>query len=296
MGSGYWEQIAVLASINAIVALGFYVTFLTGQLSAAHAAFIGVGAYAAGLLSMKLGFPFLVAVLTASMASALVAAVLAGLLRRLTGMFLAIGTLAFAEIVIVLLKNSPALGGALGINGVPLRTTLWHVLAVLIVLVAVFWKLDGSRIGLRFRAVRDDAKAAAAMGIDVVRTRIVAFAFGGFLCGLGGALQVHYLGVMEPDDLGFAMTVSLLLFTVVGGRDYFAGPILGAILFTVLPELLRVSARGRLAIFSTLLVLIVILWPDGLIKRPVFWSFRWNRNQGRESSRDGSVDAPLKVK
>ena len=296
MGSGYWEQIAVLASINAIVALGFYVTFLTGQLSAAHAAFIGVGAYGAGLLTMKLGVPFLVAVLTASLASAFVAAVLAGLLRRLTGMFLAIGTLAFAEIMIVVLKNAPALGGALGINGVPLRTTIWHVLAVLIVLVVVFWKLDGSRVGLRFRAVREDAKAAAAMGIDVGRTRIVAFACGGFLCGLGGALQVHYLGVMEPDDLGFAMTVSLLLFTVIGGRDYFAGPIFGAILFTVLPELLRVSARGRLAIFSTLLVLIVILWPDGLIKRPVFWSFRRDKNQGRESSRDGAVDAPLKVK
>lgn len=274
MSGGYWEQVAIMVCINAIVALGFYATFLTGQLSAAHAAFMGIGAYTAGMLTMRAGVPFLPAVLLGALLAALTAALLVSALRRLSGMFLAIATLAFSEILIVTLKNTRALGGALGLNGVPLSTSFWYVAVTLGILVIVFLRLENTRFGLGFRAVRDDEKAAAAAGIDVIQMRIVAFAIGGFLCGLGGALQVHYLGVMEPDDLGFAVTVALLLYVVVGGRDYFLGPIVGAAIFTVLPELLRISSRGRVFIFSLLLILIVILRPDGLIRRPVFWRRR----------------------
>lgn len=280
MGGGYWEQVAILVCINAIVALGFYATFLSGQLSAAHAAFMGIGGYTAGTLTMKAGVAFIPAALLGALLAAAAAALLVSSLRRLSGMFLAIATLAFAEILIVALKNTRALGGALGLNGVPLVTTIWHVVAVLGLLVIVFLRFEDTRLGLGFRAIRDDAKAAAASGIDVIGMRIMAFALGGFLCGLGGALQVHYLGVMEPDELGFGMTVALLLYVVVGGRDYFLGPIVGAAIFTVLPELLRVSIRGRLFIFSLMLILIVILRPDGLIKRPVFW---WPRRTGSDA-------------
>lgn len=296
MAGGYWEHIAVLACINGIVALGFYITFLTGQLSAAHATFIGIGGYTAGILTMKAGVPFIAAIFIAPAFSALVAALLAVSLRQLSGMFFAIGTLAFSEIVIVVLKNTRSLGGSLGLSGVPLKTTIWHAVIALAVTAFIFLRLENSRYGVGFRAVRDDAKAASAIGIDVLRMRVLAFAFGGFLCGFGGALQMHYLGVMEPDELGFAMTIALLLFTVVGGRDYFAGPILGAAVFTVLPELLRVSARGRLAIFSTLLILIVIARPDGLIKRPVFWSIRRAKASGQDLTQDAAGGAEFKVK
>ncbi len=291
MGSGYWEQIAILICINAIIALGFYTTFLTGQLSAAHAAFMGIGAYCAGLLTMKAGVPFVPAAFAGALLAAVAAALLVSALRRLSGMFLAIATLAFAEVVIITLKNTRALGGALGLTGVPLAMTFWHAAAVLAVLVVVFLRLENTRLGLGFRAIRDDAKAAAASGIEVLQMRIVAFAAGGFLCGLGGALQIHYLGVMEPDELGFAMTVSLLLYVVVGGRDYFLGPILGAAIFTVLPELLRVSSRGRLLIFSAILILIVILRPDGLVRRPVFWHCWRSRRDANGATNGGSTRA-----
>lgn len=274
MGGGYWEHVAALAGINAIVALGFYVTFLTGQLSAAHAAFMGIGGYAAGTLTMKAGIPFPVAVLFGALLASAAALLVVSALRRLSGMFLAIATLGFAEIVIVLLKNSSFLGGALGLTGVPLETTVWHIAAVLALVMLAFARFERSRFGLGFRAIRDDPKAAAATGIDVMRMRLLAFALGGFLCGIGGGLYVHYLGVMEPDELGFYMTVALLLFVVVGGRDFFLGPVVGAIIFTVLPELLRVTSRGRLLIFSIVLVLVVIARPDGLIRRPVFWRWR----------------------
>lgn len=272
MAGGYWEHIATLSALNAIMALGFYVTFLTGQLSAAHGAFIGIGAYGAGMLATKFAAPYPLGVVAGAAIAAVAAAVVASALRRLSGMFLAIGTLAASEILIVVVKNTPSLGGALGISGIPLRTTIWIALLVLAAVALGLHMLEKAGVGLAFRAVRDDAKAASAIGIDVARTRVVAFACGGFLCGLGGALQVHYLGVMEPDELGFATSVALILFTIVGGRDYFLGPIFGAVLFTVLPELLRVSARGRLAIFSVLLVLLVILRPDGFVRRPLFLS------------------------
>jgi branched-chain amino acid transport system permease protein len=126
MEIGYWQHIATLGGIQAILALGFYITFLSGQFSAAHAAFMGVGAYSAGLLSSRLGLPFPMAVLLGALAAALAAALLAGLLRQLSGMILAIATLAFAEILIVVLKNNATVGGSLGLTGVALQTTLWR--------------------------------------------------------------------------------------------------------------------------------------------------------------------------
>jgi branched-chain amino acid transport system permease protein len=275
MDIGYWQHIATLGGIQAILALGFYITFLSGQFSAAHAAFMGVGAYAAGLMSSRLGLPFPLAVLLGALTAALTAALLAGLLRQLSGMILTIATLAFAEILIVVLKNNATLGGSLGLTGVALQTTLWQVLAVLLVLVLAFLRFEDSRLGISFRAVRDETTGAAAMGIDLARTRIMAFALGGFLCGIAGGLQVHYLGVIEPDEIGFYATVALMMFVVVGGRDYFCGPILAAFVFTALPELLRVTSRGRVAIFSFILIMIVILKPAGVIPRPVYW--RWRR-------------------
>lgn len=271
MNAGYIEHVLVICGIQAIAALGFYVTFLSGQFSAAHAALMGIGGYVAGMLTLKAGVPFPAAMLAASLAASFVATALCTALKRLSGMIFAIATLAFAEVVIVLLKNSPAVGGALGLSGVALETTLWHVLALLGLLTLVFLRFEGSALAASMRAVRDDPRAAASNGIDVMRVRILAFALGGFLCGLAGSLQVHYLGVMEPDELGFYMTVALLLYTVVGGRDYFLGSIVGAFVFTALPEMLRVTSRGRLLVFSLILVLIVIARPDGLIRRPVFW-------------------------
>lgn len=274
MDIGYWQHIATLGGIQAILALGFYITFLSGQFSAAHAAFMGVGAYSAGLLSSRLGLPFPMAVLLGALVASLAAALLAGLLCQLSGMILAIATLAFAEILIVVLKNNATLGGSLGLTGVALQTKLWQVLAVLLVLTLAFLRFENSRLGIGFRVVRDEATGAAAIGINVARTRIMAFALGGFLCGIAGGLQVHYLGVIEPDEIGFYATISLLMYVVVGGRDYFCGPIFAAFVFTALPELLRVTSQGRIAVFSFILIVILILKPAGLIPRPVYWRWR----------------------
>ncbi|MEQ1804920.1 MAG: branched-chain amino acid ABC transporter permease [Burkholderiaceae bacterium] len=274
MATGYWEHVAMLGCIQAIVGLGFYVTFLCGQFSAAHATLLGVGAYVAGMLSARAGVPFAAALLLGACAASAVAALLMLLLRRLSGMIFAIATLAVAEIAIVVLKNSRPLGGALGLSGVPLQATLWQAAIVLILVIVGFTRFEESRLGLAFRAVRDDADAAAASGIQVMHMRVLAFALGGFLCGLGGGLQVHYLGVIEPDELGFYMTVALLLYTVIGGRDHFSGTVLAAFVFTALPELLRVTSRGRIIVFSLILILIVLWRPGGLIARPVFWRSR----------------------
>ncbi|MDB5861384.1 MAG: putative amino-acid transrane transporter protein [Ramlibacter sp.] len=271
MAIGYWEHVATLGCINALLALGFYVTFLTGQFSAAHAAFMGVGAYAAGLLSARSGVPYPLAVLAGGAAAALVAGLAVSALRRLNGMILAIATLALAEILIVVLKNSRTLGGALGLSGVGLKVSLWQVALVLVVAVLAMLRFENSRYGVAFRAIRDDPRAAAASSMNVMNLRILSFAMGGFLCGLAGGLQVHYLGVIEPDELGFYMTVAMLLFVVIGGRDYFLGPVIAALVFTALPELLRVTSRERLVIFSLILVVVVIARPRGLMPRPVFW-------------------------
>src|ERR1700709_1990674 len=134
MNTGYWEHVTIIAGINGILAPALYLTLLTGQLSAAHAAFVGIGGYVAGGLAVKAGVPFYPAIAIAAVAVGTTSAILALALQRLSGMFFAIATLGFSEILIVVLKNNAYLGGALGLYGVPLRTTLWHVLGLLVLL------------------------------------------------------------------------------------------------------------------------------------------------------------------
>lgn len=270
---GYWDHVILIAGINCILALGFYLTLLTGQLSAAHAAFVGSGSYIAGALAVKANFSFYPSIAAAAVLIGIAAAILGVILQRLSGMFFAIATLGFGEVLIVILKNNSYLGGALGLYGVPLRTDMIHVMGFLAVIVYLVIRLEGSRFGLSFRAIRNDPIAAASIGIDVARTRILSFVLGAIICGIGGALQVQYLSVVEPDDLGFYLTVSFLLFTIVGGRDIFLGSLVGATVFTVLPELLRITTYGRLTIFSIILVIIVIVRPQGMIDR--LTALRW---------------------
>ncbi len=279
---GYWEHVFLIAGLNCILALGFYLTLLTGQLSAAHAAFVGSGSYIAGALAVKANLSFYPSIAIAALVIGAVSGILGLILQRLSGMFFAIATLGFAEVLIVVLKNNKFLGGALGLYGVPLRTGMIDVLVFLAVITFFVIRLEDSRIGLAFRAIRNNEVAAAAMGINVQRTRILSLVLGAVVCGIGGALQVQYLGVVEPDDLGFYMTVSFLLFTIVGGRDIFVGSLAGATIFTVLPELLRITNHGRLAIFSVLLVIIVIVRPQGMIDRLAAKRW-WQKLTGRHS-------------
>ena len=202
-GFAFFEPVLIFTLLNVTIALGLYITALSGQLSMATAAIAGVGAYTSAILTAKWGWPFLPAIVLAATAGAAVGAVLALITLRMRDFILKLTTLAFGEALSVLAFNWDYIGGANSFTGITLYTTLSECVLAALLALYVAWRFDGSRLGLAARAVRDDPLAASAMGVSLLRLRIITFALGSAVVGFGGAMQAHYVLVISPSDLGF---------------------------------------------------------------------------------------------
>lgn len=265
---GYWLEIATVAGISAVIALGVYITLAAGQISMGHAVFMGLGAYSAAILTKQLNMPLPVSLVGGAVAGAIAAGGFSLFILRLQHLFVAIATLALAGAVPIVLYNTKAVGGAFGYSGVPLLANAPVVFGILAIIILYFvFVYRNSRVEHMFRAVANDEVAAASMGINVSHAKVLAFAMGGFFAGLGGALFVHHFSLIQPSDLGFAQSLTYLLLVIVGGSEVFWGPIAGAFLLAFLPEFLRFSTYERYLIFGVLLVVVIIFRPEGLVRR-----------------------------
>lgn len=253
--------------INVILTTGLYVTAMSGQLSMATAAIAGIGGYTAAVLTTNFGWPFTAAVMFGAASGALVGTFLAAVTVRMQLFILKLTTLAFGEAIAVIAFNIEYIGGANSFTGIPLHTSFAVVMTGLGIALYVAWRFDGSRLGFAARAVRDDPLAASAMGISVLRTRTVTFALGAAICGMGGAIQAHYLLVMNPSELGFYVSLTYIIFLLLGGLHTLWGPVLAAVVLTALPEMLRFAAQYRLILFGLAITVVILFRPDGLVTR-----------------------------
>lgn len=260
-----YSNLVLTIGINALLALSIWLTLSCGLLAMANAAFMGIGAYTASLLTMDLGASFPVALLGGMLAPMLVALIIGAPTLRLSGVYLAMATLGFGEVVRVFVINAESLtGGALGLNGIPQETEAWHVVAALVVVLGVLWRLRRSRIGRAFEAIREDSIAASLMGIGVLAHKMLAFALGAAIAGLAGALNAHLTFFIGPNEFGFDRGVDILTMAILGGINGLAGPVLGASIITLLPELLRSFEGFRTMLNGAILVMIVLFLPNGL--------------------------------
>lgn len=261
------EPVIIFTLLNVVMALGLYITALSGQLSMATAAIAGVGGYLSAVLTVKFGWPLFPAVILAAIASAAVGTALALVTLKMRDFILKLTTLAFGEALAVMAFNWDYIGGANSFTGIRLETTVWTALLATLIALYVAWRYDGSRLGFASRAVRDDPIAASAMGVSIALVRCMGFAVGGALVGIGGALQGHYILVISPHDLGFFVSLNFIIFLLFGGLQTLWGPILGAVLLTALPEMLRFTNEYRLIFYGLIIVLVVLLRPDGVLTR-----------------------------
>lgn len=262
-----WETYSTLVytiGIHMMLALSIYLTLSCGLLSLGNAAFMGIGAYASALATMHLGAPFGAAVAIGALLPALVAVAIGMPTLRLAGVYLAMATLAFGEVVRVALLNMEITGGPLGLNGIPQKTEGWHILLALSVLVVFFARLRRSKFGRSLEAIREDETAAAVMGIDVARYKLFAFVMGAVIAGMAGALNAHYTFFLSPREYGFDPAVDILTMAVLGGTASFIGPMLGAAILTLLPEVLRFLDDYRLAVNGLILIIVTVYLPRGL--------------------------------
>ncbi len=250
--------------INAILALSVWVTLYTGQLTLGNAAFMGIAAYTSALLTLKAQVPFPLALLCGSLLAGAISVPLGATVFRLRGVYLAIATLAFGEVVRVVILATPITGRGQGLVGIPPKTELWHIFASLLVIAYVCARLRISSVGRAWAAIREDEVAAASQGIPVHRYKLAAFVIGALIAGWAGGIAAHFNFAIQPDEYGFARAVQILVFAIVGGVPNVLGPILGAALLTALPAALQPLQEFRDILQGAILVLVIVYLPRGL--------------------------------
>ncbi|MBO8173250.1 MAG: branched-chain amino acid ABC transporter permease [Bacillaceae bacterium] len=289
----YYMQIASFILINIILGISIYITLSTGLLSLGSAGFMSIGAYTSALVTMKLGFPMPLGIVSGAMVAAL-AGILVGIpTLRLSGVYLAIATLGFGEVIRVWFNNLEITRGALGIPGIPqmgreitgslrefgitpdmlgLRANqfsaliLFFILLILVILTVWFFvRLQRSRIGRAYAAIKADEEAAEAMGINTTYYKVLAFAQGALVAGFAGALYAHTTSFINPGDFSYHRAVEILIFAVFGGSEVIWGPIFGAAFLTLMPEVLRGLADYRFMIYGVLLIVMMAFRPQGII-------------------------------
>lgn len=265
----YFLQILVNIGIAIILALGLNViTGLTGQLSLGHAAFMSVGAFASALLTIKTGLPFSVNLLLAGSLTALVGVLIGYPILRLTGDYLAICTLGFAEIVKVVFLNLEITNKALGLTvpaaktSLPMPVVVW-IWAIIAIIAVTF--VQNSRFGRALKAIREDEIAAESVGINLTLYKLNSFALGTFLAGIGGGLYAHFLSYINPSDFSFLKSVDILSMVVLGGLGSVPGAVIGATVLAAAPEFLRFMSQYRMLVYGALLVFLMVFRPNGLL-------------------------------
>jgi branched-chain amino acid transport system permease protein len=262
--SGYLEGIAVLLAINIVFAYAAFLPMAAGQLNLGIAGFAAIGGYMSAFLSNNTAIAATLAIPLGGLAAGLIALAVAVPVLRTRGIYLALATFALGEIVRATILNLEVVGGA---AGYPVVTFIrFPTIAVFaLVVIACVSLLFATRFGIAITAVHDDERVADLMGLDVRAFQIAAFVLGSAIAGIGGGLYAHHFTYVEAQYFSISLSISIVLYVLFGGTQTVIGPLLGASVFTLLPELLRGSAQWRYVLFAAIVIVIMVFRPQGLV-------------------------------
>src|SRR6266550_7761871 len=313
----YYGRVIMLAGINVILAVSLnLITGFTGQFSIGHAGFMAVGAYTsayltvyhaqawehalAGIVGTSVAHAsiFLLAIIVGALAAALAGLIVGIPSLRLKGDYLAIVTLGFAEIIRIVILNIDKVGGATGFTVPGYANFIW-VGAFAIITIIVVHNIVHSDVGRALVSIREDELAAEAMGINTTRYKVLAFVISSALAGLAGVLFGHYRSFLSTNDFQFIRSFEIIIMIVLGGMGSLTGAVLGAVVITIMPELLRQLpgdfSRYRLVVYSALLILIMLTRPQGILGTREF-GLSWLKRAQRRPEGDkpaGSGGVPI---
>jgi branched-chain amino acid transport system permease protein len=284
--SPYHLHVVIMAGIFTILALSLNLLLgYTGQLSLGHAAFFGIGAYTSSLLALKLEWSFWLGLPAAAALAGLAGWAIGRLALKLRGAYFVLVTISFAGVISLVSVNWMELtNGPLGLPGVPapelpglsLRTKSAYyflVLAATALAYLVCHRLVRSRLGRAFVALRENEALAESVGVDPTRTLVLAAVVSAAMAGVAGSLYAHYTRFVSPEVFLFSYTVTMVIMVVAGGKGTLAGPVVGAVLFTVLPEVLReaMAWQWQMLAYGVLLVLLLFFLPRGIVPALGAW-------------------------
>ncbi|HNY68654.1 MAG TPA: branched-chain amino acid ABC transporter permease, partial [Bacillota bacterium] len=224
-----------------------------------------LGAYAAAWAGVRMGLPFLVALLAGGLFAGLVSLPIGRLTLNLKGDYFCIATLGFGEAIRLILDNVQTFGGARGWPGIPIRTDLWNVALICVAATWFMVRLVNSRHGRNMIAVREEELAAKTVGIDTFKYKMLSLFVSAVYAGIAGGMMGYYTGFLQPKMFGMAKSTELTIIVIFGGIGSVSGSVLGSILLTALPEILRTFAIWRLVVYGAAVIFIMISRPEGLM-------------------------------
>ena len=275
--SGYLEGVLVLLAINVILAYAAFLPIVAGQLNLGVAGFMATGAYLSAYLTNAHGWLPVPATLGATVLTAALGLVVAFPILRTRGIYLALATFAFGQVVVAIILNLNVVGGASGYP-VPAYIGFPAIAAAAVLVFAAIYTLFHTRFGISVTAVSDDELVADQMGLSVRGLQAAAFTIGSAVAGLAGALHAHHFSYIEAQYFNVLLSIYIVLYVLLGGTQTIYGPLLGAAVFTLLPEVLRGSAQWRYVIFAGLILALMTWRPQGVVTRSLLRRlFEWRR-------------------
>lgn len=293
----YIEGILILVGINLMVVLGLsLLTGFTGLFSFGHAGFMAIGAYVSAICTMNYNIPFYAALLLGGIAAMVASLFIGYFTLNLKGDYFCIATLGFGEAVRLIFDNLQFFGGARGLPGIPLDTTLTNVIVINIIGISAMAFLIKSKHGRNMIAIREEELASQAIGINVFSYKMTSLAISALYAGIGGALWAHYLGFIQPLMFQLTKSTEMTIMVIFGGLGSITGSVVGAFILTFLPELLREFAQWRLVVYGAAVIIIMITRPQGMLGGMEFslkGIIRFFKNFGSKKG-EGTVNAAEK--
>ena len=282
----YILHILIMMGVNIILASSLRFIATSGQFSLAHAGMVSIGAYSSSLLVMKLGLSFWVSFPIAGLTSMTIACLVGYPFVRLKRIYFTMVTLFLTEFIKLIAEQWRGLtGGVAGIIAIPRPNAViipgfinasfdsktdFYYLALMMVLVTllILYAIESSRIGITFLSIQQSESLAESIGVNSSGFRVLAFGIGCFFAGIAGAFYSHYLSAIAPGSFGFLLSINVFIYMVVGGMRRFSGPIIGAIMLTLIPELSRGFKEYEPFVFAGILLLVIFFLREGMVSLP----------------------------
>ena len=306
----YYLDVATAMLMNLVLTLSLRFEMSTGQLNMAHISFMGIGAYASALLVTRAGWSFWASLVAAPLVAALVAVPVGRIALRVSGPYYFLITFAFLEVLRLFFNNSfvDYLGGPSGLVEIPRPHPLplsggaiaftgklpqyWLMYALFLVAAAVLIRLEYSRFGLVASAIRQRDLLAETLGVDVIRYKLGVFVLGSFFAGVAGVFFAHSHQVLHSSDFGLEPMVLLVVFTVIGGAQSVWGPVVGTLALSVTSELLRELHHYEILVYGAVLMVVMLVFPEGLVSLPGRITRALDRRRGSKARAVGARVAP----
>ena len=258
----------VSIGINIILAVSLnLITGFTGQFSLGHAAFMAIGAYTSGIITAKLGLPFIVGISAAALFAAIAGLLIGIPTLRLKGDYLAIATLGFGEIVRIIGLNWDYIGGAMGLNDIPRYTNWTWLFAFIVITIVIISNFINSYNGRAVISIKEDEIASTSMGVNTSYYKVLVFSMGAFFAGIAGALYANYFYFIKPDSFGFMKSVDILVIVVLGGLGNIKGSVISAIALSLISLSLQGMASLRMVIYAVILFVMMVYKPQKLFTK-----------------------------